>query len=196
MPTPRSRSCDPHRAIHRLARPLLAPLALAPLVLASSVLASSGLAARPLHAQVAPTDDPPSVGTGTVVGQVALGTVGTAVGFVGGGLATRWVARRTGATEEGASRAAWVGAWTGAALTTPVGPVLLGSRDGVRGSYPAAVGGAVAGGLASWLVVTAGRRGAFDCGVCRPVRVLAAVSAFVLPSVGATIAFNATREAR
>jgi hypothetical protein len=127
---------------------------------------------------------------------VALGTLGTAAGFVGGGLATRWTARRLGADQDRARRLAYVGAWTTAALATPAGPVLLGSRDGVRGSYPAAVGGTLAGGAASLLVVTAGRRGAFDCRACAPLRALAAVSAFVLPSLGATIAFNASRRAR
>ena len=176
---------------------LVAPLALGRLAFA--LLASAPLAAPArLHAQAAAPagDHPAAVSTGTAVGQVALGTLGTAAGFVGGGLATRWVARRLGATPDHASRAAYVGAWTTAALATPVAPMVLGSRDGVRGSYPAAVGGALAGGAASLLVVTAGRHGAFDCRACAPVRVLAAVSAFVLPSLGATIAFNASRRAR
>ena len=147
-------------------------------------------------AQEAPTGDPPSLGAGTVVGQVAVGTLGTAAGFVGGGLATRWVARRAGADPAAASRAAYVGGYATAALVTPVAPMLLGRRDGVRGSYPAALGGTLAGGAASLLVVTAGRRGAFDCRACAPLRVLAAVSAFVLPSLGATLAFNASRERR
>ena len=188
VPTPRRRASS------------LACLRLAPPSIASSmtswVLALSALASPVLHAQSAPATDPAPVSGGTAAGQVAFGTLGTAAGFVGGGLATRWVARRAGATPDRASRAAYVGAWTTAALATPVAPVLLGSRDGVRGSYPAAVGGTLAGGAASLLIVTAGRHGAFDCRACAPVRLLAAVSAFVLPSLGATIAFNASREMR
>src|SRR5690606_9613175 len=107
------------------------------------------------------------------------GTVGTLGGFVAGGLATRWVASRAGADPDRASRLAYVGAWTSAALLTPVAPVLLGSQGDVHGSYPAALAGTVVGGAASLAIVTAGRRGAFDCGWCAPLRVLAGVSAFV-----------------
>src|SRR5690606_33004577 len=70
-------------------------------------------------------DDPASVGGGRVAAQVTLGTVGTLGGFVAGGLATRWVASRAGADPDRASRLAYVGAWTSAALLTPVAPVLL-----------------------------------------------------------------------
>ena len=203
VPTPRRRTspfATSPFATSPFATSPFARLRLAPPSIASSMtswmLALSAVASPALHAQPAPATDPAPVSGGTAAGQVALGTLGTAAGFVGGGLATRWVARRAGGTPDQASRAAYVGAWTTAALATPIAPVLLGSRDGVRGSYPAAVGGTLAGGAASLLIVTAGRRGAFDCRACAPVRLLAAVSAFVLPSLGATIAFNASREMR
>lgn len=176
----------------RPSRPRRCHLAVAlPLAIAAAV---AGTTAPPLAAQAAP--DPPRLGAGPVASQLALGVVGTAGGFVVGGLATRWTATRLGAAPDRASSLAMVGAWTGAALATPVGPMLVGRRDGARGSYPAAVAGTLAGGAASLLVVTAGRRGAFDCRACAPLRLLAGVSAVVLPSLGATLAFNASREAR
>ncbi|HET7457654.1 MAG TPA: hypothetical protein VFJ74_08355 [Gemmatimonadaceae bacterium] len=145
-------------------------------------------AAMPAAAQSAPR-----VGAGAVTAQVALGTIGTVGGFLGGGLATRAVARRMGASDDGARRAAYAGAWTGAALLTPVGPALVGSRGAAHGSYPAALGGTLVGGAASFALVTAGRHGAFGCRWCGPVRGLVAVGVFVLPSVGATVAFNRSR---
>ena len=177
------------------------PVALVALVALTTIGAPAARAQSAQPALALPTDatdatDAPSVSTGTAAGQVALGTLGTVAGFVGGGLATRWTATQLGASPDRASRLALAGAWTTAALATPVGPMLLGSRDGVRGSYPAAVGGALAGGAASWLVVAAGRRGAFDCRACAPLRLLAGVSAVVLPSLGATLAFNASRRVR
>lgn len=146
-----------------------------------------------LAAQGAGAGDPEPVGVGRATAQVTLGTVGTIGGFVAGGLATRWVARRAGADADRASRLAYVGAWTTAALATPVAPMLIGGQGDVHGSYPAALAGTLAGGAASLAIVTAGRRGAFDCRWCAPVRVLAGVSAFVLPALGATIAFNESR---
>lgn len=167
-------------------RPLLLPLAAVALL-----LHPQGLRAQQ-EGQV--PRDPEPVSAGRATAQVTLGAVGTIGGFVGGGLATRWVARRSGASDERASRLAYIGAWTGAALATPVAPMLVGSQGDVHGSYPAALAGTLVGGAASLAIVTAGRHGAFDCRWCGPVRVLAGVSAFVLPSLGATIAFNQSRE--
>jgi len=164
-----------------------APLALAPLALAPLAML---VAVAPVASGA---QDAPRVGAGAVAAQVALGTLGTGVGFVGGGLMTRSAARRLGASADRASSAAYVGAWTGAALLTPVGPAVVGSRGAARGSYPQAVVGTLAGGAASWLLVTAGRHGAFGCRWCGPVRALVGVGAFVLPSVGATVAFDRSR---
>ena len=154
-----------------------------------------GLAALALVAApaVCAAQDAPRVGAGAAAAQVALGTLGTGVGFLGGGLLTRSAARRFGASTDRASSAAYVGAWTGAALLTPVGPAVVGSRGAARGSYPQALVGTLAGGAASWLLVTAGRHGAFGCRWCGPVRALVGVGAFVLPSVGATVAFDRSR---
>lgn len=162
--------------------------------LAPSALAAQQAAPQPATWQAMDVrDDPEPVSTGRATAQVTLGTVGTLGGFVAGGLATRWIARRAGSDEDRASRLADVGALTGAALATPVAPMLLGSQGDVHGSYPAALAGTLVGGAASLAVVAAGRRGAFDCRWCAPLRMLAGVSAFVLPSLGATIAFNRSR---
>jgi len=167
-----------------------------PTTIVLAIVAALTYASGVLHAQQVgePSLDPEPVGAGRATAQVTLGSLGTIGGFVGGGLATRWVARRAGASEERASNLAYVGAWTGAALATPVAPMLLGNHGDARGSYPAALAGTLVGGAASLGIVTAGRHGAFDCDRCGPLRVLAAISAFVLPSVGATIAFNMSRD--
>ncbi|HEU4565844.1 MAG TPA: hypothetical protein VFS05_14385 [Gemmatimonadaceae bacterium] len=139
--------------------------------------------------------DPPYPSALRVTAQVGAGIIGTPVGFVAGGLTTRWVARRLGAGEESASRVAYVGAWTGSALVTALGPTLIGSAGRVKGSYPAAVGGAVAGGLASWLLVKLNDRGAEEPDrPCHLGCIVAGAAVFALPGIGATVAFNATRE--
>jgi hypothetical protein len=139
--------------------------------------------------------DPPSLNAGRVAGQVATGVLGTPVGFVAGGLATRTIARSLGAGEERASSIAMVGAWTGSALLTAAGPTLVGaSQPHVRGSYPAALAGAVAGGVGSWLLVRLNTRSAEDDGACHVRCVLSTVAIFTLPSIGATIGFNLSRK--
>lgn len=136
----------------------------------------------------------PRVGAGVVAAQVATGTVGTIVGYVGGGLATRSIAKRFGADEDQASKAANVGAWAGAALVTAVGPALLARRGHATASYPAAVGGAVAGGIVSVLTKRLGDRGTF--GESGPAALIAGAAIALLPSIGATVAANASRKAR
>ncbi|MEJ7812086.1 MAG: hypothetical protein WKG32_16860 [Gemmatimonadaceae bacterium] len=138
-------------------------------------------------------DRTPPVSGIRVAGEVGLGLVGTPVGFVAGGLATRWVANRFRATEESASRIAMVGAWTGAALVTAAGPTYLGTRGRATGSYPAALGGAVAGGIGSLLLVKLNTRGGRAGGPCGFFCSVSAVSVFLLPSVGATVGLNMSR---
>jgi hypothetical protein len=91
-------------------------------------------------------------------------------------------------------RVAYVGAYTLGALATAAGPALIGSRGDAHGSYPAAVAGAVGGGLGTWLLRKAGRRGLF--GERGPVALLVGAVMVALPSVGATAAFNASRRGR
>lgn len=134
----------------------------------------------------------PRLGGGRVAAQIATGTVGGVVGFVGAGLLTRSIVRRHGMDEEQASKPAFIGALVGMTLVTPVGPALVGNHEGA-GSYAAAQGGAVAGGLASAMLIAVGRRGAMDCRFCGPLRLLSGIAIAILPSVGATVAYDATR---
>lgn len=159
----------------------------------TSVLVALALTAGIAGAQ---QNDTPPLQTGRVAGQVALGTVGTLGGFVGGGLATRWAARRFGATEDRASRLAYVGAWTGSALATAGGVTLLGRHGQVTGSYAAALGGTVAGGLGSFLLVRLCDDDSGRGSRCGPLAPIAGLAVFLLPSIGATVGFNASREYR
>lgn len=134
---------------------------------------------------------PAALSNGAVAGQIATGIVGTAVGFVGGGVTTRWIAGRLGAGEDGAARAGYAGAYLGGAFLTAVGPALIGRRDNAAGSYMTAVGGAAAGGIVALGVKELGSRGAFgDSGFFTWI---AGIVVVALPSVGATVAYNSTR---
>jgi hypothetical protein len=154
----------------------------------AALLAALG-AASPARAQ---SGTPPLNG-GRVAAQVALGALGTPVGFLGGGVLTKWLVRHLGARDETASSAAYVGAWTGAALATAAGPTLIGSHGRVTGSYLAALGGAVAGGAGSYLLVRVNDRGPDDDRPCRLRCAAAAAGVFLLPSIGATVGFNLSR---
>lgn len=144
------------------------------------------LLARPAAAQA------PRLGAGRVAAQVATGTLGGAVGFVAGGLLTRSVVRHHGLDEESASHPAFLGALVGMTLLTPVGPAVVGNHQGA-GSYLAAQGGALAGGLASALLIAGGRSGILDCRICGPLRIASGVAIALLPSIGATIGYDVTR---
>lgn len=142
-----------------------------------------------VHAQEARPLGPARVGA-----QVAAGTLATPIGFIAGGVLTERVAERLGMDDPRASRVAMVGAWTGAALATAAGPALVGARGPGRGSYPAAVGGAVVGGLGSLLLVRLNDRTGDDPRPpCRVRCTLAAVAVFTLPSIGATVGYDLSR---
>lgn len=164
---------------------------LAAVALWSASAAVAATAATP--ARAAAQDRPPALGAGRVAAQVTLGVPAGAVGYVAGGLATRWVARRLGATQGEASQLAEPGAYAGVALFTAAPPALLGARGPGSGRYVAALGGAVAGGLGSALVVRLARPRYGGDRPCTLGCKLAAVAAFTLPSVGATVAYNASR---
>lgn len=134
----------------------------------------------------------PRLGGGRVAAQIATGTVGGVVGFIGAGLLTRSIVRQHGMDDEDASKPAFIGALVGMTLVTPIGPAIVGNHEGA-GSYAAAQGGAVAGGLASAMLIAIGRRGAMDCRFCGPLRIITGIAVAILPSVGATIAYDATR---
>lgn len=142
--------------------------------------------AGPLRAQQRPAP----VGFGRAVGQTVSGVAGTALGFVGGGLATRWVATRwAGASEDRASSVAMAGAYVGSALATAAGPTIVGPGSSVRGTYWAALAGATAGGIGSFLVIHLNR--AVDLGTIP--RILSTVAVVTLPAIGATVGYNLSR---
>ena len=130
-----------------------------------------------------------------ITAEVASGLAAMPIGFFGGGLATRWVARRVGVSDDTeAGTIATIGAYSFAALATAVPPTLIGNAaPHTTGSYVAALGGAVVGGLGSWGLVRlnqpAGRRDA----PCRFTCIASTVAIFLLPSVGATLGYNLSR---
>jgi hypothetical protein len=140
----------------------------------------------------------PALGAGRVAAQVVGGAAAIPVGYVAGGLATRTVARAFGASDQTASHAADVGAYAGTVAAVAGTVSLIGARGPGAGSFPAAVGGAAGGLLASKLLARAlrgdDRRGTEPpCGA----RCLAASALVVaLPSVGATVAYDITRRQR
>lgn len=140
--------------------------------------------------------DPGAPSAPVIAGQVALGTLATPVGYVGGGLTTRWAASRVGAGEDAARRVAYVGAFAGAALTTATTVHYLGRTGRVSGDFPATVGGAVVGQFASWGVVELGRALYRDAPTCNVLCRTLGISAFVLPSIGATVGHAVTRDWR
>lgn len=168
---------------------------------ASITIRSSPLAPIRTLSEVSPehlsrTGDPGAPSVPAVAGQVAVGTLVTPIGYVGGGLATRWVAERLGADEDVARRVAYIGAYSGAALATAGAVELLGRTSRVSGSFPVTVGGAVAGELAAWGVVELGRALYSDGDGCNLICSALGVGAFMLPSVGATVGHALSREWR
>jgi hypothetical protein len=131
----------------------------------------------------------PAVGIGRAAAQIGAGVLAMPVGFIGGGLATRWVATRFGATSDGASSIGLAGAYAAAGFATAAGPTLVGGGPHASGSYFGALGGAVVGGAGSVALVRLNRAG--DAGSV--LRMLSLVGVVVLPSVGATLGYNLTR---
>jgi hypothetical protein len=151
---------------------------------------SAAALAAPLAA-VAAQQRPPAVSAGRAIAQGAVGLVAMPVGFVGGGLTTRWAAHRFGASDDAASRAALVGAYSIAALTTAAGPAIVGPGPHATASYPAALAGTVAGGIGSILLIRLNK--AVNTG---PVlRILSGLAVVLLPPAGATIGYDVSRKA-
>ncbi|MCC6317981.1 MAG: hypothetical protein IT361_09845 [Gemmatimonadaceae bacterium] len=134
--------------------------------------------------------DAPSQPVPRLAGQLALGAALTPVGFVASGWATKHGARRLGWTEDHATRAAWIAAYTGTWLGAASGPILVG-RDG---RATAALGGSLVGLGTAALTVRVGnwlwdddRR---SCGLgCWTIGAVT----IALPSIGATVAYAASR---
>ena len=176
------------RPVLRSSRSLRAFLhAAAPIAVALALAVS----AAPASAQSATL---PHLGAGRVAAQIGTGVLGGPIGYVGGGLATRFLVRRFGGSQGTASTAAERGAYVGIAAVTAVGPTLIGARGAGHGLYVASLGGATVGMLGSALVARLNRtsddRPAPPCGfTCR----VSAVAAFTLPSIGATLGYNVSR---
>lgn len=133
--------------------------------------------------------EPVSVGRGTA--QVATGALLTPVGFLALGWGTEHVAERLGWSEDRASRAAYVGAYTGAWLGAAAGPILVG-RDG---RATAALGGSLVGLGAAALSAKLGNwRYDEDRHGCGPLCWTLGAVTVALPSIGATLAYNASRK--
>lgn len=160
-----------------------------PVLLVSAI--AGAVSARVATAQ---TTDLPAVSAGRVAAQVGSGVLLGPIGYVGGGLATRFVVRRFGGSQGTASTAAERGAYVGIAAATAVGPSLIGARAAGHGLYVAALGGATVGMLGSALVARLNRTpGDRPDPPCRLACRLSAVAAFTLPSIGATLGYNVTR---
>ena len=161
---------------------------------ASGLTAFAALTPRLVGAQGG-SSDVGSLGAGRVAAQIATGVPLGPLGYVGGGLATRFVLRRFGASQGTASTAAERAAYVGTALATAAGPALIGARGPGHGSYFGAVGGATVGMFGTALVARLNRTPADRPDPpCRLVCRLSAVAAFTLPSIGATLGYNLTRK--
>jgi len=155
-------------------------------------LVALGLSTPPARALA--QSDPPALSAPRVAAQLGAGVALMPIGFVAGGKLTEWTVERLGVDDPRASRLALGGAWTGAALATAAGPALVGARGPGRGHYLAALGGAVAGGLGSALLVRLNDRTGDDARPpCRLRCTIAAVAVFTLPSLGATVAYDLSR---
>lgn len=174
-------------------RPL--PSARASAAFAAFLLAAVGpAAARPASAQASDSHDVPSLGAGRVAAQLGTGVVLGPVGYVAGGLATRFVVRRLGGSQGTASGAAEKGAYVGVAAATAAGPALLGARGPGHGNYFAALGGAAVGMFGTALVTRLNRTPDDQpLPPCRLTCRVSAAAAFLLPSVGATVGYNLSR---
>jgi hypothetical protein len=149
------------------------------------------LAASPVPAQ----SDKPPVSFGRALGQVGLGTLGLPLGFVAGGVTGDWIAARLNLSDDTADKVAIVGAWTGAALATAGGSTLVGSRGSTTGSYGAAIAGAAVGGIGSYLLIRLNERAADETDEpCRIRCIVSAIGVVLLPSIGATVGYNLSRE--
>jgi hypothetical protein len=162
--------------------------------LTMSFVATAHLAAARLAAQ---GTDVPAQGAGRVAAQLTIGTLAEPVGFIGGGLAFRAVARRFHMAEDDASRVADIGATIGTALAASSAAALIGSRGPGRGSYPAALGGALAGTGVSGILILINRKTDVEPGKpCHLTCILTTSAIATLPSIGATVAYNASRGRR
>lgn len=175
------------------------------LLLALGVVGATAASPRPGAAQTGTTQagalpsgqsgDVRSLSAGRVGAQLATGVALGPIGYVGGGLVTRFVLRRLGASQGTASTAAERAAYVGIALATAAGPALIGARGPGHGAYLGALGGATVGMFGTAIVARLNRTpNDRPDPPCRLVCRLSAVAAFTLPSIGATLGYNVTRK--
>jgi hypothetical protein len=139
----------------------------------------------------------PAQGAGRVAAQVTVGTLAEPIGFVGGGLAFRAVARRLRLEEDDASRMADVGAGIGTALGAATAVALIGARGPGAGTFAAAAGGAALGaGLSGVLILVNRKTDVTPAKPCHITCILTTTAIATLPSIGATVAYNASRRHR
>ena len=136
----------------------------------------------------------PAVTGGRLLAEVGAGSAALPIGFIGGGLATRWVARKFGASSDAASSAGLVGAYTVAAFATALPPTLIGQAGRhATGSYLAALAGTAIGGLGSFALIRLNRQRGETFRPCHFVCAVSFAGVILLPSVGATTGFNLSR---
>ncbi|MEP7382038.1 MAG: hypothetical protein ABI910_10150 [Gemmatimonadota bacterium] len=132
----------------------------------------------------------PSLSAARVTAQVVGGTLVAPVAFIGGGVATKRLARRLGADDHRAGQAAYVGAYSATWLSTAAIPAVIG-RDG---KFPAALGGSALGMLASVGVVRLGNwRYDGDRHACDVLCWSLGALVVALPSIGATVLYDQSR---
>jgi MFS family permease len=160
------------------------------LVAGACAALAAALPAAPLAAQ----DDVRSLSAPRMAAQVGAGALGTPVGFFAVGVVTDRIFERLGRDDSTTSRVSLAAATVGSAFATAAGPALIGARGPGIGRYLAAVGGAAVGGLASWAIVRlVDRDGGEPSRGGRVVAGIAGAAVFLLPSIGATTAYNLTR---
>jgi ABC-type transport system involved in cytochrome c biogenesis permease subunit len=136
----------------------------------------------------------PAITGGRLLAEVGTGALTTPLGFIGGGIATRWVARKFGASDDAGSTAGLIGGYTIAALATAVPPTLIGQAGRhATGSYLAALAGTAIGGLGSFALIRLNRQRGETSRPCHFVCAVSFAGIVLLPSVGATTGFNLSR---
>jgi hypothetical protein len=136
----------------------------------------------------------PAVTGGRLLAEVGAGALTTPISFIGGGIATRWVARKFGASEDAGSTAGLIGGYTVAALATAVPPTLIGQAGRhATGSYLAALAGTAIGGLGSFALIRLNRQRGETSRPCHLVCTVSFAGIVLLPAVGATTGFNLSR---
>jgi hypothetical protein len=154
--------------------------------LGASLLAAFLTAAQWAGAQASP----PSLSAARVTAQITLGTIATPIGFFGGGLAARELARAVGGSDETARRAAYVGAFGGAWIAAAAVPAWVGSDGRVGAALAGSAGGLIVAAVSAKLGNHLYDQGRNGCGpLCWVLGALAVSS----PGVGATLAYNASR---